>query len=174
MNDFVDIAIQVANDASAYAAKFVASKPTGKQLAHLHKLATEARFAIDAAWDVGGLSADDEWKLITLAAIPVETLIAVNVALLKDAKAAASTIRSLVAQAKDLSGVTSAARKSLDFVDGRAQLILAHKGQPGDLAPSWPELAGCASFWEPCQPSWILPAILLVAGYFIAKKYRLI
>lgn len=173
MNSAVAIAIQLANEASAYAAQFASSRPTGQQLVKLHKLASEARWAVDAAWGLGGLTAEDEWQLITLAAIPVETLIAVNVALLKDAKAAANTVRSLVAQAKDLPGVTQASRQSLDFVDGRAQLILAHKGKPGDLAPSWPDVAGCRTFWDPCGPSWIVPAIVIGLLWLAAKKYRL-
>lgn len=174
MNSAVAIAIQLANEASAYAAQFASSRPTGQQLVKLHKLASEARWAVDAAWGLGGLTAEDEWQLITRAAIPVETLIAVNVALLKDAKAAANTVRSLVAQAKDLPGVTQASLATLDFVDGRAQLMLAYPGKPGDLAPHWPDVVKCAQFWDPCGPSWLVPALVLVALYLAARKFRLL
>ena len=174
MSGAVEIAIQAADEASTYAAQFVKAKPTGAQLVKLHKLASDARFAVDGAFEIGGLSADDEWQLITRAAIPVETLIAVNVALLKDAKAAANTVRSLVAQAKDLPGVTQASRATLDFVDGRAQLMLAYPGQPGDLAPHWPDVVKCAQFWDPCGPSWLVPALVLVALYLAARKFRLL
>lgn len=175
MSGAVEIAIQAAGEASAYAAQFKGKKPSGAELVKLHKLASSARWAVEAAFEFGSLTAEEEWQLVTRAAIPVETLIAVNMALVKDAKAAASTIRSLVAQAKDLDGVTQAAQASLELVDRRAQLILAHSGKPGDLAPDWTQLTECpgADFWEPCPSSW-WPLVLVVVGLVVAWKYRLI
>lgn len=176
VNSAVEIAIQAAGEASAYAAKFGNRKPLVSELVKLQGMIKDARWAVDAAFKLGGLTAEDEWQLVTQAAIQVETLAAVNASTVKGAKDAASMVRAMVAQASDLEGVTKQAKASLAFVDDRAKLIIGYNGKATDKAPDWSTLTPCpgAPFWEPCPGvNWWIAAAA-VAALFLARKYKVI
>lgn len=171
--ELVDAAIAETAAAYAYVAKLGNRKPNAVEVIKLHGLATQARTVADAVLEsTDKLSEGEEWDLLTKAAIPIETLMAVNVASLADARAAASKVQDLALQAADLSGVTASAKAQLDFVISRAEVIRKWGGKSDGPAPDWTTIAGCtgANFWEPCPEDLTVP-ILIIVAILLAKKY---
>lgn len=171
--ELVDSAIEQTAALYAIVSKIGNRAPTAKEVLELHAQAGMVADLSDALLESqDAMTAEEEWDLLTKAAIPTSTLIAVNLELLKDAKAEAAKIEDLAMQALALGGVTAKGKEELGFTIARAKLMQSFAGA-GPLSPKdWGATVGCPgrNYWIKCAD--IKEIVVLILIVALAKKFR--